>query len=50
MQEVARRITKQEIRIQLSITHTKHVAEAIVTIEVDNLQPETNPGQKGFSL
>ena len=35
MQEVARRITKQDIRIQLSITHTKHIAEAIVTIEVD---------------
>jgi holo-[acyl-carrier protein] synthase len=35
MQEVARRITKTDIRIQLSITHTKNVAEAIVTIEVD---------------
>jgi holo-[acyl-carrier protein] synthase len=37
MQEVARRITKSEIAIQLSLTHTKNVAEAIVTIERSDL-------------
>lgn len=33
MQEVARRIVKEETVIQLSITHTRSIAEAIVTIE-----------------
>jgi phosphopantetheinyl transferase (holo-ACP synthase) len=33
MQEVARRIVKEEIVIQLSITHTRSIAEAIVTVE-----------------
>jgi holo-[acyl-carrier protein] synthase len=35
MREVARRITKKDIRIQLSLTHTKNIAEAIVTIELE---------------